>query len=224
MKILIPILLATVNVQAAEWRAVGGLVEDVTTAPGWYGIRGEVIQVTGGKLLVRGEAYLYSERGYSAEMFLLITNFPQVRVDGDRLVTDYVKLIGNESYKSVLGAIKTVRLYDYGRPSDPPEKVLMEAEFARLIAADRAHLQREKRLPKLIAWERERAERGEASGQYALGLRYLNGDGVVQDVSKARELIGNAAAQGHAPAKRLLASLPPPAESGSTNKPPVVSP
>lgn len=62
---------------------------------------------------------------------------------------------------------------------------------------------------KLLAWQQERAARGEASGQYELGLRYLTGAGVSNSPALARAWFAKAAAQGHAKAKAALAKLTP---------------
>lgn len=60
---------------------------------------------------------------------------------------------------------------------------------------------------KILDWTRTRAERGEASGQYELGLRHLSGRGVTNDPAAAREWFAKAAAQGHAKARQELARL-----------------
>ncbi len=60
---------------------------------------------------------------------------------------------------------------------------------------------------KVLAWDRTRAERGEASGQYDLGMRYLAGRGVTNSPSLAREWLAKSAGQGHAKAKAELARI-----------------
>lgn len=56
------------------------------------------------------------------------------------------------------------------------------------------------------AWKAA-AERGVAEAQYNLGVLYLDGNGVVQDVSKAVSLLAAAANQGHAGAMNDLGNL-----------------
>ena len=50
----------------------------------------------------------------------------------------------------------------------------------------------------------EKAVQGDASAQFALGVMYVNGEGVRQDYVKAREWYEKAAAQGNARAQLAL--------------------
>lgn len=59
----------------------------------------------------------------------------------------------------------------------------------------------------LKAWQ-PRAAEGHAASQYNLGLMYLHGLGVPADPNRAREWIDKAAAQGYAPAQKMLPILP----------------
>jgi len=63
---------------------------------------------------------------------------------------------------------------------------------------------------RVLAFHQELAAKGDAYGEYKMGLRYLNGDGVDKDPQKARDLLGKAAAQGNKDASDELAKLPPP--------------
>jgi len=60
-----------------------------------------------------------------------------------------------------------------------------------------------------LEWHEQLASEGDPYGQYRMGLRYLKGDGVPQDVEKARDLLKSAAAQGDKGAAEELAKLPP---------------
>ena len=54
---------------------------------------------------------------------------------------------------------------------------------------------------------RVQAEAGDAEGQFKLGLRYANGDGVLRDYREAADWFRRAADQGRADAQSTLASL-----------------
>lgn len=75
---------------------------------------------------------------------------------------------------------------------------------AKAEATARALAAIEKKNAALLAWQKERAERGEASAQYELGMRYLNGEGVTNNPALAHEWLSKAAAQGHAKAKAAM--------------------
>jgi TPR repeat protein len=57
---------------------------------------------------------------------------------------------------------------------------------------------------KKLQWQMERAEKGSDPAQYALGMRYLNGDGVEKDLEKAKKWLKEAAKNGNAEAKKKL--------------------
>jgi TPR repeat protein len=54
---------------------------------------------------------------------------------------------------------------------------------------------------------REKAERGDAESQFALAMRYFEGDGVPQSDAEATKWIRRAAAQGHKSASNLLNAM-----------------
>lgn len=60
---------------------------------------------------------------------------------------------------------------------------------------------------RVVEFERQCAEKGMASFQYSLGMRYLVGNGVEQDVEKGRKLLEKASVQGEEKAKQRLTEL-----------------
>lgn len=60
---------------------------------------------------------------------------------------------------------------------------------------------------RVVAFQTKRAEEGSASAQYELGLRYIKGDGVEKNVSKAQRWLKAAAAGGNTQAVRKLAEM-----------------
>lgn len=53
--------------------------------------------------------------------------------------------------------------------------------------------------------DQDQAEAGHATAQYALGMRYRDGDGVLQSFTQAADWLTKAAKQGYAPAQNMLA-------------------
>lgn len=67
--------------------------------------------------------------------------------------------------------------------------------------------EKEAAVQRLVAAQREQAEKGRPGSQYALGLRYLNGDGVPADPKVGRQWIEKSAAQGESEAVKKLKEL-----------------
>jgi TPR repeat protein len=59
----------------------------------------------------------------------------------------------------------------------------------------------------LLGYQRERAQKGNPESQYALGLRYLDGNGVMQSDALAREWLAKASANGNLKARAKLRAL-----------------
>jgi hypothetical protein len=197
--------------EPGPYRVVNGITNDVSAAPGWKDITGKITQVLDEGLLV-----MLNE----STTLVLVKNKPGKFFEGDSVYGDGLE-VGKFSYITVLGAKSTVRVYDQGKScggeSDPAWRLYQStvgAAKTRLAedAAHRAHAAQyanDVRQLKMAAWDRERAERGEASGQYDLGMRYLAGRGVTNSPALAREWLTKAAAQGHAKAKLELSKIPP---------------
>ncbi len=90
------------------------------------------------------------------------------------------------------------KVLDYGQPWYPP-KVQASAE-----SQERKKSEAE---AKVLAWHQELASQGDAYGQYKMGLRYLNGDGVPKDEQAGRDLLAKSAAQGNPDAAAELTRL-----------------
>jgi TPR repeat protein len=71
-----------------------------------------------------------------------------------------------------------------------------------------------------LKFEEEQAENGRDLYQYRMGMRYLKGDGVEKDLTKASEYLRKSAAQGNQDAAKALAKsgtqkpTPPATEGG----------
>jgi hypothetical protein len=71
---------------------------------------------------------------------------------------------------------------------------------------------------RLLQWHQDLADKGSAYGEYHMGLRYRDGDGVPRDLEKAREFLKKAADQGDADAVKVLAKLSPGLKPGATGQ------
>ena len=63
---------------------------------------------------------------------------------------------------------------------------------------------------KALNYNQALADKGDAYGQLRMGERYLKGDGVDKDITKARDYLSKAAAQGNIEASNLLVKINPP--------------
>lgn len=61
---------------------------------------------------------------------------------------------------------------------------------------------------RLLKWQKDLAEKGDIYGEYQMGLRYRDGNGVPHDLEKAREWLKKAADHGDKDAASALAKLP----------------
>jgi TPR repeat protein len=123
----------------------------------------------------------------------------------DSVVGDYVVVIINGPLQGTFA--KEASFSPALSATAPPGK---DEAAKKKAAADAATLK----------FYQERAEKGDAVGQYRMGIRYLKGDGVPKDLDKARESLSKAAAQGNQDAAAELAKLSAPELPVQTNSPP----
>ncbi|MSU37316.1 MAG: hypothetical protein EXS36_19910 [Pedosphaera sp.] len=83
----------------------------------------------------------------------------------------------------------------------PPLAVAKPVDKAKVAA------EKEEAKQRLVAYQKDRAEQGSARSQYDVGLRYLTGDGVGQDVKVGREWLKKSAAQNNDDAVAKLKEL-----------------
>lgn len=100
---------------------------------------------------------------------------------------------------------ETLEQWDYGVDYTPqPHKLTPEEVAAAKAQADRKKAAGD---AATLKFYQEQAEKGDAYGQYRMGIRYLEGDGVPKDLAKARDYLSKAAAQGNKEATAELAKL-----------------
>jgi hypothetical protein len=68
---------------------------------------------------------------------------------------------------------------------------------------------------RVLKWQQELADKGDPFGEYMMGSRYRDGNGVPSDLDKAREFLKKSADQGYADAVAALAKLPPSPATGN---------
>jgi TPR repeat protein len=164
----------------------------------WVQFEGRVTSASGDGLVVAGTFgpplfYMLPNNGGATSTTFLLSNYPRnVGVGGilsrnDRLVA--LKAADKNGMPSL----------DYGSVYVPQ---LTEEQKAQVVAA------KSKAGEKVLAWHKELAEKGDAYGEYKMGMRYLTGDGVDKDVEKAKDFLGKSAAQGNKDAASELAKIP----------------
>ena len=86
-----------------------------------------------------------------------------------------------------------------------PQRDAVEA----LVRAQQAASEEKKRqlAANALKFHQDLADKGDAYGQYMMGLRYMNGDGVEKDWFKASDYLGKASVQGRADAAAELTKL-----------------
>jgi hypothetical protein len=95
--------------------------------------------------------------------------------------------------------------YDYGVDYVPPQRQLTPEETA--AAAVQAVKENSNKVAAKLKFEEEQADNGKALYQYRMGVRYLKGDGVTNDLAKAEEYFFKSAAQGNEDAAAQLRKL-----------------
>jgi len=95
------------------------------------------------------------------------------------------------------------------RPAPPPRPVATPApaQPPRPVDPEKAKAKQQETLRKTIEFQKKRAADGSPSAQYDLGLRYLNGDGLVQDNALGRKWLAESAKNGNSLATAKLKEL-----------------
>jgi TPR repeat protein len=83
--------------------------------------------------------------------------------------------------------------------SDPPKAVTTSPEESKK--------RKEAAEANALKWHQQLADKGDPYGQYRMGVRYLKGDGVTNNVELARDYLSKSAAQGYADASAELLKM-----------------
>lgn len=89
------------------------------------------------------------------------------------------------------------------------------------VDPEKLKAEKERLAQNTLAWQKERAEAGSSAAQFAMGMRYLKGDGVEPDPDKAMEYLKKASTNGESRATKKLQELEsPPKEEAPARKHP----
>jgi len=163
----------------------------------WVQFEGRVASVSGDSIVVQGTFgpplfYMLPNNGGATTGSFVLSNYPrsvaagQIFSRNDRLV----------AFKG--GTKDNMPQLDYETVYVPQLTDDQKAAIAQSKSKTDA---------KVLAWHKELAEKGDAYGEYKMGLRYETGDGVEKDLAKAKDLLGKSAAQGNKDAADELAKI-----------------
>jgi len=177
---------------------------------------GKVLSVVKSGILVREFKSYYGYVKDREAQIIFIKNFPFSVID-DQTVAVYAAESGTYSYTSALGAIKTVRQYDFGKIPNAAEieeaKVkakeraqnYQNAMAAQKALADAAQAKKDEQgKAAAIKFLKEKAAEGAPMSQYRLAEKYLKGDGVPIDMQQAKFWLQCSCTNGYADASNLL--------------------
>jgi TPR repeat protein len=185
-------------VPADPWRIMNDATNYARGAD-WLQFEGQVVRVTSdGGLMVKGWfgqplGYLLAEQAGLPNMLFIVSNYPR-HVGVGQLFSRNDHLVALKA-----GAKDTLPNLDYGKVYVPQ---LTDDQKTQLAKA------KSKADARVLAFQQDLADKGDAYGQYKMGLRYAHGDGVDKDLPKARDLLAKAADQGNRDAADELAKLP----------------
>lgn len=184
--------------------------------PGWQTFEAKVARLLEDGLIVRRVGWNYRNgESVDTDDFFFVRNFPgwQTRAEEQTIVFTVLRT-GTYQYRDRYDRTRTLVAYDYGLLPTREEILEATAKYndAQRAAAEARRVQNAERLkaaePKILALDQEQAAAGIPFYQYRLGLRYLEGNGVTQNLARARSLLQSAADQGHAEASDKLKLLP----------------
>jgi TPR repeat protein len=129
-----------------------------------------------------------------------------------RRVTDKAKQAQQQQQKQIQQAVQPTPPTPQAPtqqvvPVPPQPRPLPVAVPAKPVDPEKAAAEKEAAAKRLLAYQKEQAEKGSAVSQFDLGMRYLKGDGVEQDEKLGREWIEKSAKQGNEDAAKKLKEL-----------------
>jgi hypothetical protein len=202
---------AHINKQLAihPWRVVDGVTYH-TSGPGWYTFHGKVVGVHPDGIRVYGfyDEKLAKDLTLQSERDFFVRNFPYEVVEDDKLsyLSAYqAKLVGAYTYRTVLGASRTIRCFDYGIPCAPP--TVKTPKEDPIVVSNRLAKARSIAADATLKFHQTQAAAGDRYGLREMGHRHLTGHGVDRDLVKARQLLSEASGKGDEEAATLLREL-----------------
>jgi TPR repeat protein len=95
----------------------------------------------------------------------------------------------------------------YVAPAQPGAAGAAVAKPPTAKQVEQKKLELDAETKKKLEWQMSRATNGSAPAQYAIGVRYLTGDGLPKDVEKGTKWLKESAKNDYADAKKKLAEL-----------------
>lgn len=191
--------------------------------PTWF----EVYHVTGKVMSVTGAGVIVVSENARETVFLKNLNAPTSGIFDGVEVDCFAIHRGIYQYTAVNNAAKTVPSFDCGRLFDDKadhfetmEKASSDGFFItkyisaadqilarqRLLKLQETRVAQEKATKEtaVIKFSLEQANNGSAYYQFKMGMRYLSGDGVDKDPTKAQDFLAKSAAQGNEDATKQI--------------------
>ncbi len=163
-------------------------------AAGWFLFKGKVVEVQPLGIRVRGFCNYFGTN--ASEETIFVVNYPGRPAEGDTLDWHAAREEGLHTYTTVMGAGMTLHQFDYGLVvSGPPIPPPPTAEELRAAQAA-AEIRQAEAKAKILKYDREMADKGDAYGERRMGERCRDGDGVPKNLQAAQVWLTLAAAQG----------------------------
>lgn len=181
-----------------DWphRAIGDLTYNAITDKGWFLVGGKVRQkLATGSYLIESTAEEVLGSPVAKGRRFIVKNLPLALVDDDQMPTVRCKYDGDEPHQD-----KTLRVFNFGVLCAPPRKTVESLQAQRVFLLQQ-YAEANRRRTKL---DTTAAESGNASAQFILAQRYLQGEGVPKDVPEGRRWLEKSAAQGNLDASEAL--------------------
>lgn len=140
----------------------------------------------------------------SRDRRVAVTNYSGQAIEGRRFLAFAVQTGHYEN------GFLYLDLFDCGKPYVPPPPTPEQLESAKAAASAEAKEKKQERqriAGAALKYNQELADKGDAYGQLRMGERFLTGDGVEKNETKAREYLKRSADQGNETAKAVLEKM-----------------
>lgn len=180
------------------YRTIDDLTYNAITDKGWFLVAGKVRQkLATGSYVIESTAEEELASPVAKGRRFIVKNLPLALVDDDLMPTVRCKYDGDEPHQD-----KTLRVFNFGVLCAPPRKTMESLQAQRAFLLQQ-YAEANRRRTKL---DTTAAESGNASAQFLLAQRYLQGEGVPKNVPEARRWLEKSAAQGNPDAAEALRS------------------
>lgn len=179
------------------------------TLPGWVRFYGTFdFPTTNGGLVIDGGC----KGDTSINGSFVLVHFPHDVATGDKFKYDaekswWAKPSGTIPVIMKDGIVHILHRLDYGALNAPQVAPVVLTSDQLAAAKEAAAKKKVENAAKALAYNLKAADAGDSYGEYRMGQRYRDGEGVAKDLRQSREWFAKAAAQGDKLAKEELAAL-----------------